>query len=49
MKLLEIPGYGKRFLGARNWLALELSAANHTISATWHTADHAFHAVLRSR
>jgi PhoD related phosphatase len=49
VKLLEIPGHGKRLLGARNWLALELSAANPAISATWHTADHAFHTEFRWR
>ena len=42
LDLLKIPGYGRRFLGARNWLALELSAANPSLSATWHTADGAF-------
>ena len=40
--LLKIPGHGKRFLGARNWLALELSASNPGLSATWHTADPGF-------
>jgi hypothetical protein len=49
VKLLKIPGHGKRFLGARNWLALELSAANRAISAAWHTADRAFHAEFRWR
>jgi hypothetical protein len=43
LDVLKIPGYGKRFLGERNWLALELSAANPGLSATWHTADRTFH------
>jgi hypothetical protein len=42
LELLEIPGHGKRFLGARNWLALELSGANPGLSAIWHTADRVF-------
>jgi hypothetical protein len=42
LDVLKIPGYGSRFLGERNWLALELSAANPGLSATWHTADRAF-------
>jgi hypothetical protein len=42
LDLLQIPGYGKRFLGARNWLALELSATNPGLLATWHTADATF-------
>lgn len=42
LDVLKIPGYGRRFLGERNWLALELSAANPGLSATWHTADRAF-------
>jgi hypothetical protein len=43
LDVLKIPGYGKRFLGERNWLALELSGANPGLSATWHTADKTFH------
>jgi PhoD related phosphatase len=42
LELLKIPGHGRRFLGARNWLALELSATNPGLSATWHTADRVF-------
>ena len=42
LELLKIPGHGKRFLGARNWLSLELSGINTSLSATWHTADRAF-------
>ena len=42
LEILKIPGYGSRFLGARNWLALELSATNPSLSATWHTAERAF-------
>jgi hypothetical protein len=42
LDVLKIPGYGSRFLGERNWLALELSAANPGLAATWHTADRAF-------
>jgi hypothetical protein len=42
LDVLKIPGYGRRFLGERNWLALELSASNPGLSATWHTADRAF-------
>ena len=42
LEILKIPGYGKRFLGERNWLALELAASNPGLSATWHTADRAF-------
>ena len=42
LELLKIPGYGKRFLGERNWLALELSGTNPSLSATWHTAEHVF-------
>jgi hypothetical protein len=39
LKLCEIPGHGKRFLGKRNWLALELSPSSAALSATWHTRD----------
>ena len=42
LEILKIPGYGARFLGERNWLALELAASNPGLSATWHTADGAF-------
>lgn len=42
LDVLKIPGYGKRFLGERNWLALELSGANPGLGATWHTADKSF-------
>jgi PhoD related phosphatase len=34
-KLLPLPGLGKRFLRARNWLALELPPAGG-LHATWH-------------
>lgn len=42
LRLLEIPGLGQRFLGERNWLALELSPASERILATWHTEDRRF-------
>jgi hypothetical protein len=42
LELLKIPGHGRRFLGVRNWLALELSATNPSLAATWHTAERAF-------
>ena len=42
LEILKIPGYGRRFLGERNWLALELSATNPGLSATWRTAERAF-------
>ncbi len=42
LKLLTIPGHGRRFLGARNWLALELSPESERLSATWHTSTARF-------
>jgi hypothetical protein len=33
-RLLPLPGLGRRFLPARNWLELEL--AGPTLAATWH-------------
>jgi PhoD related phosphatase len=42
LKLLDIPGHGRRFLGARNWLALELWPHSEGLSATWHTATARF-------
>jgi PhoD related phosphatase len=42
LELLNIPGHGKRFLGERNWLTLELSATNPGVAATWHTVDRPF-------
>jgi hypothetical protein len=35
-RLLPLPGHGRRFLRARNWLELELSAASG-LRATWHS------------
>lgn len=42
LKLLEIPGHGKRLLGDRNWLSLEISAGGDSLSAAWHTATSVF-------
>ena len=42
LKLLKIPGHGKRLLGARNWLSLELSATGGNLSAAWHTTASTF-------
>jgi PhoD related phosphatase len=36
VRLLPIPGLGRRFLRARNWLELELSPADG-LTATWHS------------
>lgn len=36
VRLLEIPGHGRRYLRARNWLALELGADGR-LEAAWHT------------
>lgn len=41
LKLLTIPGHRKRFLGARNWLALEVSPTAG-FAATWHTTSSSF-------
>ncbi|MDX1541537.1 MAG: alkaline phosphatase D family protein [Geminicoccaceae bacterium] len=42
LELLEIPGLGQRYLGRRNWLALDLSPASQRIDATWHTENGTF-------
>ena len=42
LDLLEIPGLGARFLGRRNWMALELSADRPAIDAVWHTRTESF-------
>ncbi|HET6521418.1 MAG TPA: alkaline phosphatase D family protein, partial [Geminicoccaceae bacterium] len=42
VKILPIPGLGKRFLRARNWLALELPAAGDGLAATWHSDASSF-------
>jgi hypothetical protein len=34
-KLLPLPGLGRRFLRARNWLEIEFTAAGD-LAATWH-------------
>jgi hypothetical protein len=36
VRLLPIPGHGRRYLRARNWLELELSQGGG-LSATWHS------------
>jgi PhoD related phosphatase len=38
-RLLPLPGHGRRFLRARNWLELELAPA-HGLTATWHSEGH---------
>lgn len=43
VRISKIPGHDKRFLGERNWLALELSPAGGPIVATWHTRETTFH------
>ena len=37
-RLLPLPGRGRRFLRARNWLELEVSA-DRGLSATWHSEE----------
>ena len=46
IKQLPIPGLGKRFLGARNWLALEVSAAGDRLAASWHSDASSFSVIL---
>jgi hypothetical protein len=36
-RLLPLPGLGRRFLRARNWLEIEIPAAGD-LAATWHGA-----------
>jgi hypothetical protein len=36
VRLLPLPGLGRRFLRARNWLELELPAGGDGLLATWH-------------
>ena len=35
-RLLPLPGHGRRFLRARNWLELEVSPGDG-LTATWHS------------
>ena len=39
VRLLPLPGLGRRFLRARNWLEVELPAGNDGLHATWHGED----------
>lgn len=38
LRMLPIPGLGRRYLAARNWLALDLSA-DGALDATWNVID----------
>jgi PhoD related phosphatase len=39
VRLLPLPGHGRRFLRARNWLELEI-APGGGLTATWHSEGH---------